>query len=327
MPVSTSPLSVVIISFNEEKRIGDCLDSVRDLTDDIIVVDAHSTDRTPEICRARGARLFQRRWDGYSAQKNFGNAQARHDWILSLDADERASPELIASIRRELERGPHGDAFAIRFENYFGAQRIRFGAWNPERHVRLFHRGKLRWNDDEVHEGLSGKSPVRTGRLDGRIRHLTVDSHAHLAAKSERYSSLFADKLRRNQKTTSWWKIWLNPAWRFLRDYVARFGVLDGMAGAQIAWEAARYTHLKYRKAPLAPHPFRPLDWMTLGGGSAALALALTQLSGLTEREAIRAALDQTNDDASGQVAAIDHDDDRMDLGTLSAQDDDDVIV
>src|SRR5689334_23167714 len=119
MPASPQPLSVVIIALNEEKRMGDCLASVRALTDDVVVVDAHSRDATREIAERGGARVFQRTWDGYSGQKNFGNAQAQHDWILSLDADERVTPELAASIRAELAGEPRADAYSIRFQNYF----------------------------------------------------------------------------------------------------------------------------------------------------------------------------------------------------------------
>ena len=198
MPVPPHfPLSVVIISLNEARRIGDCLDSVRSVSDDIVVVDADSRDCTCDICRTRGARVFQRPWCGYSAQKNFGIAQARHDWILSLDADERASDELAADIRREFAGEPRCDAYRIRFASYFGNQRIRFGAWNPEWHLRLFDRRKLQWNTDDVHEGLRATDPVHIGRLRGRMRHLTVESHAQLAEKTARYSSLFATRALR----------------------------------------------------------------------------------------------------------------------------------
>ena len=249
-PSNPVPVSVVIIALNEEPRVGDCLDSVRGLTDDIVVVDAESRDRTGEICRAKDARVFQRRWTGFSDQKNFGNAQARHDWILSLDADERATPELVASIRREFAHGlPGRDACAIRFQNYFGGCQVRFGAWNPEWHVRLFDRRICDWNTDEVHEGLRGLEGCQFGRLEGCIRHLTVNSREELAAKTQRYSELFAEKLRRNGRVPGWVKVWLNPAWRFGRDFFLRLGILDGAVGWAIAWEAARYTHLKYWRA------------------------------------------------------------------------------
>lgn len=256
--------------------MGECVDSVRELTDDIVVVDAESRDRTREICRAKGARVLTRPWPGFSEQKNFGNAQARHDWILSLDADERVTPELAQAIRREFGHGgPGRAAYAIRFNNYFGQRRVRFGAWNPEWHVRLFDRRRCAWNTDEVHEGLQGLVAGECGRLPGCIRHLTVASRAELAAKTRRYSELFARKLRRCGRVPGWAKVWLNPAWRFGRDFFLRLGLLDGAAGWAIAYEAARYTHLKYARATPARLPGRPVEWLAPLAASA-LGAALT---------------------------------------------------
>lgn len=257
----TLPLSVVIIASNEEERIGECLDSVSRLVDDIVVVDAHSRDTTVAIAASKGARIFQRSWVGYSDQKNFGNDQARHDWILSLDADERISPELAESLRRTFVHGePDRAAFAIRFQSYFGTRRVRFGAWNPEWHLRIFDRRKCDWNDVCVHEGLRGVEGFRVGRLEGVIRHYTVASRVELTGKMVRYSDLFAAKLRVCGQEPGWSNIWLNPVWRFARDYILRLGVLDGAVGFIIAWEAACYTHSKYVKARNAwPCPYRPV--------------------------------------------------------------------
>ncbi|MBI4625229.1 MAG: glycosyltransferase family 2 protein, partial [Verrucomicrobia bacterium] len=266
-----------IIALNEEQRVGGCLDSVRGLTDDIVVVDAESRDRTGEICRAKAARVFQRRWTGFSEQKNFGNARARYDWILSLDADEQVTPELAASIRRAFAHGPPSrDAYTIRFQNYYGGRQVRFGAWNPEWHVRLFDRRKCDWNSDEVHEGLRGVEGCEFGRLQGCIRHLTANSREELAAKTQRYSELFAVKLRRSGRVPGWAKVWLNPAWRFGRDFFLRLGVLDGAAGWAIAWEAARYTHLKYWRALPDPRPRRRVQWLAPGAATAMLVAMLS---------------------------------------------------
>jgi glycosyltransferase involved in cell wall biosynthesis len=259
------PLSVVIITFNEARRIADCIASVRQLADDIVVVDSHSRDGTAEIAAAAGARVVAHDWPGYARQKNHGNALARHDWILSLDADERVSPELAASLRAEFERGPARDAYEIRFHNYVGEARVRFGSWNPEFHVRLFDRRKFQWRADEVHEGLQAAGPCSLGRLGGWICHRTVETPAELAAKTERYSNLFAEKLRRQHRRPGWAQIWLNPPFRLMRDYVFRLGVLDGHIGWVIAWEAARYTYFKYRRA---------LPAESAGGGWSALMAA-----------------------------------------------------
>ena len=275
MPIHL-PLSVVIISLNEEERIGSCLASVRGLTNDVVLVDAESTDRTAEIASGFGARVFTRAWKGYSAQKNHGNDTAIHDWILSLDADEQVTPELAASIRAEFARGPRFDAYDLRFQNYFGGVRVRFGSWNPESHVRLFDRRKFEWNCDEVHEGLGELETTRVGTLRGRIRHDTVASHAQLAAKTQRYSALFADKLRRQRRHPAWWKVWLNPGFRFVRDYFFRAGMFDGRAGFAIAWEAARYTYLKYALALPEPGVRAETPWWRATTVTAMVALIAT---------------------------------------------------
>lgn len=298
------PLTVVVITLNEEQRLGDCLASVRGLTDDVVVVDAQSTDRTAEVAADAGAQVLTRAWTGYSDQKNFGNDAARHHWILSLDADERVTPELAAAIRKEFERGPRCDAYEIRFRNYFGASLVRFGAWNPESHVRLFDRRKLRWNSDEVHEGLRGVEGCKISKLPGDIRHLTVVSQTQLLAKTDRYSALFAEKLRRQRRHPSWWKIWLNPPFRFVRDYFLRGGVLDGRIGFSIAWESARYTHLKYWLA--RPEPIR-VDgprWSPLWATAMAVAMiALTVLITSGHRQPVEEPFAEGNSVIVGAVA------------------------
>ncbi len=336
IPTPSNPVSVsvVIIALNEEQRVGDCLDSVRGLSDDIVVVDAESRDRTCEICRAKGARVFERRWSGFSEQKNFGNAQARHQWILSLDADERVTPELAASIRREFAQGRLSrSAYSIRFRNYFGEREVCFGAWNPEWHVRLFDRGMYDWNTDEVHEGLRGMEGCVSGRLQGCIRHLTVNSRNELAAKTRRYSELFAVKLRRGGRVPGWAKVWLNPAWRFSRDFFLRLGVLDGAAGWAIAWEAARYTHLKYWRALPERPPRRPIEWLapvavaTLLGALVYVmpANAFRGFSTDAESAARNAAQISDPNQTAGSLALLDADDDDR-LSTLP-DDDDDVLT
>jgi glycosyltransferase involved in cell wall biosynthesis len=304
MPESDKlPLSVVIIARNEELRLRDCLRSVAALTDEVVVVvDACSTDGTAEVARAAGARVLVRAWTGFSDQKNFGQEAARHDWILSLDADERVTPALAASIRSAWAAGPACDAYAIRFHSHFAGVRVCFGAWNPEYHVRLFDRRKFQWSCAEVHEGLEGVAGARVGRLDGAILHFTVDSGAQLAAKTDRYSALFAEKLRRQGRRPGWEKVWLNPPWRFVRDYLLRGGLLDGRIGFVIAWESARYTHLKYRLALPAGGGVR-VPW-AIPVAAAAVALAFV-LAGGTDR---------TADPLHGDLlAAAEHADDGFD--------------
>jgi glycosyltransferase involved in cell wall biosynthesis len=242
------PLSAVVITHNEEQKIGACLDSLFKITSDVVVVDSGSTDRTREICLAKGARCFTRSWDGYPSQKNFGNAQAQYDWIVSIDADERLSDELVASIRQAFGQEPAGEAFRLKFATYFCGQWIRYGGWNPEWHVRIFDRRQIEWNRDAVHEGLTLAPGHRVAQLQGLVQHYTVDTLAAFYAKTVLYSDLFADKGRRSGKKASWFKLIFSPIFRFLAEYFFRLGFLDGRAGYLIARENARYTFLKYWK-------------------------------------------------------------------------------
>ena len=310
--VHSLPVSVVIIARNEEAKIADCVKSARQLTDDILVLDSFSDDRTVEIARAAGARVICRQWPGYSDQKNFGNSQAAHDWILSLDADERVTPELAAAIVDFFARGCQASACHIKFHSHLGTRLVRFGAWNPEYHIRLFDRRCFRWDVNEVHEGLVSDGPQQIARLRGEVLHFTVASPAQLAEKSERYASLFAAKLRRRGRAVSWWKIWLNPGIRFVRDYILKLGVLDGAAGFIIAWEAARYTHLKYLWAFPETSTVRSFRWAPLASAVVAL-IALLQFSPLHSH------LNAPNGESLSAVPA----DTRL---TTAANDDDDSL-
>ena len=326
---SSVPLSVVIIARNEERRIGDCIDSVRSLTDDIVVVDSGSTDRTCEVAESHGARVVYHAWEGYSEQKNFGNGLAKHDWIFSLDADERVSVKLADSFRRELTAGPSCDAYRFRFKNFFVGKPVRFGAWNPESHVRLFDRRKFSWNSDDVHEGLQGAADCRVGNLEGVVLHFTIEERAQLAKKTELYASLFAQKVRQRKKSVSWAKIWLNPAWRFFRDYIVRLGLLDGAAGWKIAFEAARYTHLKYSRASDVSAGHRAP--IRIGFATAAMALALLSYVSVSRRASkpshtLQARVESSDSSARAtrhQLAALD--DNYEDAGVVWPLDDDGV--
>lgn len=257
MPAATSshlapellPLSAVVITHNHADQLSTCLASLRQLTDDLVVVDSLSTDQTEAVCQAYGARYFRRPWPGYAEQKNFGNAQAHHAWILSLDDDEVLSPELAQVLREQFCPDPTADAYDLPFRTHFANQPIRFGGWNPEWHIRLFDKRRISWNTDAVHEGLTLRPEHRVERLRGGfIYHFTVNSLAQLRAKTERYSSLFAENKFRGGQSASPLKRWGSPAFRFITDYVLKGGFLDGRAGWFIAWESARYTYLKYRK-------------------------------------------------------------------------------
>jgi glycosyltransferase involved in cell wall biosynthesis len=242
-----TPISAVVITLNQANKIARCLASLRSVTDDIVVVDSGSTDATAEICRQLGVVFLERAWTGYSDQKNFGNAHAQHDWIISIDDDEYLSEELAGSIRAVFDHSPDFDALELPFRTVFCGKLIRFGNMNPERHVRIFNKKYIQWNIEGVHERLSVKDEHRIRRLAGYVFHHTVDRPEQFAQKTERYARLFAEKAQRAGQSAAWWKQWLSPLVRFVREYFFRLGILDGYWGWFIAKENARYTFLKYR--------------------------------------------------------------------------------
>jgi glycosyltransferase involved in cell wall biosynthesis len=245
MPVS---LSAVIITHNQHQKIGRTIAALRSFVAEVVVIDSGSSDGTPEVARAHGARVFEKAWSGYSAQKNFGNDQAQHAWILSIDDDEVVSPELAKNIKKAFETAPTFDALDLPFRTVFCGKLIRFGGWNPESHVRIFNKQKIAWNTDAVHEGLTLRPEHNIQKLNGCVYHYTVDSLEAFYAKTERYSVLFAEKATRMGKKAGWVKKYLSPLVRFVREYVFKLGFLDGRYGFIIAKENARYTYLKYKK-------------------------------------------------------------------------------
>ncbi|MFM7066001.1 MAG: glycosyltransferase family 2 protein [Gammaproteobacteria bacterium] len=245
MSAAPRPLTACIITLNEEAQIADCLRSL-DFCDEILVVDSHSTDRTREIAASMGARVIERDWPGYRSQKQFAVEAASHDWVVSLDADERLSPGLREEIRR-LRDAPATPGLVgyrmPRMTRYFG-QWIRHGDWYPDRLLRVFDRRHCRFGGEEVHEKV-----VPEGRL-GTLRHpILHDSYESLddqLAKLQRYARLWAEARHAKGKRARLVEIFFNPFWRFFRAYVLRLGLLDGWRGLAIALIEANYVRQKY---------------------------------------------------------------------------------
>lgn len=237
-------ISACIIAFNEAGRISDCLASLA-FCDEIVVVDSHSTDDTVAIADARGARVLQRTFEGFRSQKAFAVAQARHDWVLCLDADERVSPELRAAIEAAREGGFAGMA-GYRFNrlsDYFG-RFLRHGNAYPDRVLRLFDRRRGGWRGKrEIHEAASVDGPV--GTLRGDLIHYPYRSLEQQLAKTQRYARMMAEHEHARGKRASWSKLVLAPAWRFWRGYLLRAGFLDGWRGLVYAYVRANYVRQK----------------------------------------------------------------------------------
>lgn len=244
------PISVVLITFNEETKIRKTIEAVSSLTDDIIVIDSFSTDNTVEICKELGARVIQQVWQGYGKQKNTGHAYAKYDWILSIDADEVVSPALLAELKN-LNPPSEKQVFSIPFKTYFCNTLIRFGGWNPQFHIRLFNKKNVQWDTLAVHETLALASDVEIITLKGFIDHYSYDSIEDYTSKSSKYTDLFAIRLKERGKKSSWSKMYVSPLFTFIKEYIFKFGFLDGAMGFKIACLNYNYTKQKYRKLHL----------------------------------------------------------------------------
>lgn len=237
-------LSACIITFNEADRIEACLRSVA-FCDEVIVVDAHSTDGTRERAAALGARVIERDWPGYRSQKQFTVEAARNDWVLCLDADERVSDELRAEIETWRERGfrDHAGWSVPRITDYFG-RFLRHGNAYPDRLVRLFDRRRGGWVGQEIHENT--RVAGRIGRLKGHLEHYSYRSLSDHHQRMQRYAELMARALHAGGKRCGLGKVLLNPQWRFVRGYVLRLGFLDGWRGLVFALVESNYVRRKY---------------------------------------------------------------------------------
>ena len=239
------PVSVCIITKDEEVNLPDCLASVR-WADEIVVVDSRSVDRTREIAAAAGARVIERDFPGHIEQKNFAIDQARHDWVLCLDADERLSPELSASVQGALGDPGGCDGFQCARLTFHVGRPIRHGGWYPDRKIRLFDRRRGRWEGRNPHDRVEVQG--RVGRLAGDLLHYSYRSISDHLRQIDFFTAIAAKEKRARGERASFARLALRPGWKFLRMYVLKGGFLDGLAGFIVAVLGAYYVFLKYAK-------------------------------------------------------------------------------
>ena len=243
-----SSLSVILITKNEAANIRACLESVA-WADEIIVVDSGSTDDTVAIARQMGARVYEHDWPGFGTQKNRALGYASKDWIFSIDADERVTPELRSEIETIIRTEHTSDAYIIsRLSNYCG-RFMRHSGWYPDLLPRLFKRGKARFSDDLVHERLIVEGA--TGELRGLLLHYAFDDLEEVLHKVNQYSSAGAQMMQRRGRQTSLTGAVLRGIWSFMRTYVLRGGFLDGREGFMLAVSNAEGTYYRYLKLML----------------------------------------------------------------------------
>ena len=242
-------ISAVIITFNEEENIRAACESVA-WADEIVVVDAESTDATREVAADCGARVIVNKWPGFAAQKQFATDAAANDWVFSLDADERVSSELRPSIEavREQNESDVADAYRVPRRTCYLGRWIRGGGWYPDYQLRLFDRRLGSWGERLIHESFQMNPGTRVETLSGDLLHYTVrDAAHHQQMIEQRYAPLGAQQMLREGKRTSSLQAAVAGPSAFVRSYVLKAGFRDGAAGLTIAKFAARHASLKHR--------------------------------------------------------------------------------
>lgn len=239
-------LSFIVIARNESRHIADCVRSA-DFADEVIVLDSGSTDDTVEKARAAGAKVsVAPDWQGFGAQKNRALALASGDWVFSLDADERVTPQLRVQIQQAIAAPQGHVAFFVNRRSSFCGQYMRHSGWYPDRVLRLFRRDAARFSDDLVHERVLADGPV--GRIDGDLLHESMRDLESALVKLDRYSTAGAGDLQRRGKRGSLAAALGHGAWAFFRTYVLRRGFLDGALGFVLAVSIAEGTYYRYLK-------------------------------------------------------------------------------
>ena len=238
------PLSVAVITLNAGRQLDACLQSVA-FADEILVVDSGSTDATLEIAQRRGARVLRQDWLGYGGQKRFAANQAKHRWVLSIDADERVSDALRESIQNEL-KAPRFQAYQMPRRNRFLGRWLRHGEGYPDFSLRLFNREHANWSDDPVHEKVVAGTAV--GRLKGDLLHESESGIADYIAKQNRYTTLQAEALHARGKRAGVLRLVFSPLFRFIKFYFLRLGFLDGLPGLIHILIGCQNSFYKYAK-------------------------------------------------------------------------------
>lgn len=242
--MNRQPLSGVLITRNAAAQLADCLASLS-FCDEIVIVDSASEDGTAAIAGRHGARLIQADWRGFGAQKQFAVAQASHDWVLCIDADERVSERLRQSILGALSAPTFG-AYRFARRNRFMGRYLKHGEGYPDWSLRLFDRRAARWSDDAVHEKVLATGAV--GTLEGDLLHDSAESLETYLAKQNRYSTLAARAALAGGKRATVWHLLFSPALRFVKFYVLRLGFLDGVPGLLHILVGCAASSAKYAK-------------------------------------------------------------------------------
>jgi glycosyltransferase involved in cell wall biosynthesis len=241
-------LSAIVIAHNEAANIGACLDALA-FCDESIVVDSGSSDGTVDIARGKGARVESHDWQGFGPQKNYALSLATGDWVLSIDADERVTPQLAAAIKTAMA-DTSADGFEIPRRSSFCGREMKHSGWYPDYVLRLFRRGKAKFDDALVHERVICDGPIK--RLDQPLLHYPVSKLEDALSRMDRYSTASAAALVASGRRVSFVAGIGHGLYSFLRSYVLRLGFLDGAEGFLLAVANAEGSYYRYMKAWLA---------------------------------------------------------------------------
>lgn len=236
-------LSAVILTKNEEKNIERVINSVKDIADEILVIDSGSTDRTVEIATNLGATVIFNKWQGAAKQRTFASLQASNDWVLALDADEEVSPQLKESIKNAL-KNPSFDAYELPRKTYYLGKFLEH-TWYPEWRLRLFKKGYVEF-EGELHEEVKFLKECKVGKLRGDLYHYSYKSLYHQYAKTVDYAKAMAEIYHKNGKKFKPYKLILSPISMFIKNYFLKRGFLDGWRGFLVAMSSFFYAFLKY---------------------------------------------------------------------------------
>jgi len=240
-------ISAIIITRNEEKFIGRCLESLRGIADEVVVVDSFSTDSTGNICHEHGCRVETHAFEGYIEQKNYALSLATNKWVISLDADEALSDELKGSIKTVMKNPRHDGYYFNRRNNYCGRW-LKFSGWYPDRHLRLFDSSKGQWTGLNPHDKFRLQAGCKAGLLKGDLLHWFYESVEEQKEKMEKFSTIAAESCYNAGIRSGVLTPLIHGTWSFARSYILRGGFLDGRYGFNICITGARGSCLKYKK-------------------------------------------------------------------------------
>ena len=242
------PLSVSIITFNEEKNIARCLDSIKDIANEIVVIDSNSTDNTESICKQYGVKFFKQSFLGYIEQKNFALEHCKHDYVLCLDADECLSETLIKSIKKAKQHNFSADAYTVNRCTNFCGKWIKHGSWYPDRKLRLFNKQKGKWGGTNPHDKIEMQPKDTSVFLQGDILHYSYYTVEEVLTQQNKFTTIQAKSMYAKGKRSNAFKLFVNPLVAFISGYIFKLGFLDGADGFFIASTVSYNTMVKYYK-------------------------------------------------------------------------------